>query len=48
LIESSPRTLFARQISKNIFACADVSAARDVDGESIATLRKNFAARIKQ
>jgi hypothetical protein len=48
LIESSPRTPFARQISKNIFACADVGAARDVDRESIAMSRKNFSARIKR
>jgi len=42
LIESSPRMPFARQISKNIFACADVAAKCDVDRESIAMLRKKF------
>jgi hypothetical protein len=48
LIESSPRTPFAQQILKNIFACADVDAARDVDANLIECTNKLFCARKPQ
>jgi hypothetical protein len=45
LLDSGPRTPFARQILKIIFACADVASARDVDAKLNAHARKIFIAR---
>jgi hypothetical protein len=45
LIDSSPRTPFAQQIMKIIFACADVESARDVDAKRNTRARKSFVAK---
>jgi hypothetical protein len=45
LLDSGPRTPFARQILKIIFACADVGAACDVDAKLNARTRKYFVER---
>jgi hypothetical protein len=48
LLDSGPRTPFARQILKIIFACADVSAACDVDAKPNGYAQKYFVARREQ
>jgi hypothetical protein len=48
LIDSSPRTPFARQFLKIIFACADVASARAVDAKLHVCARKIFVARRQQ
>jgi len=45
LIDSGPRTPFATQITKIIFACADVCVARDVDTKANRHAQKNLVAR---
>jgi hypothetical protein len=45
LLDSSPRTLFARQILKIIFACADVESARAVEAKLNACARACVVAR---
>jgi hypothetical protein len=45
LLDSGLRTPFARQILKNIFACADVGAACDVDAKLNGHAQKYFVER---
>jgi hypothetical protein len=45
LLDSGPRTPFARQILKIIFACADLGVACDVDAKLNGHAQKYFVAR---